>query len=158
MRSVRLSGRKRTFVGLFSYMKVDIHTKYLLVDNEAIRVWKKDGIVFCEYKPNLYVDMKVAKLTVESRQLATGGKDLPVFVDIRNLNRVEEEARKYLASKEAGENIKALAIIKAGFIVNLFANWFLKIDKPPFPTKLFTGSQMEMAVRWLELFKPEQEN
>jgi len=133
-------------------------TKYLLVDNEVIRVWRKEGIVYCEYKPNLYIDMKVAKLTVESRQIGTDGEDLPVFVDVRNLRRVEEDARKFLASDEAAVNIKALAIIKAGFVVNLFANWYLRIDRPPFPTKLFTGSQLEMAVRWLELFKPEKEN
>jgi len=138
--------------------KVEIHSKYLLVDNEVISVWKKDRIVFCEYKPNLYIDMEVAKLTVESREVGTNGMDLPVFVDVRNLRRVEEDARSYLASEEAGENIKALAIIKEGFIVNLFANWYLKVDEPPFPTRLFTSSQMEMAVRWLELFKYEKEN
>jgi len=130
--------------------------KYLLVDNEAVRIWKKDGIVYAEYKPNLYIDMRVAKLMVASREFVSNGVDYPMLADIRNLKRVEEDARKYLASDEAAADIKAAAIIKGGFVVNLLANWYLKIDKPPFPTRLFEASEMKRAIRWLTLYKTER--
>ena len=133
-----------------------IEERYLLVDNEAVRIWKKDGIVFAEYKPNLYIDMEVAKLTVKSRKQVTNGINFPVLIDIRNLKRVEEDARKYLASDEAAENVKAGAIIKDGLIVNLLANWYLSVDKPPFPTRMFGPTQIKGAMRWLALYKTEQ--
>ena len=132
--------------------------KYLHVDNEAVRVWKKDGIVIAEFKPNLTIDLETAKLAVRSRKQVADGEDYPLLVDIRNVKRIEEDARKYLASPEATEYIKAGAIIKDGFVLNLIANWFLKIDKPNVPSRLYNGSQIKMALRWLELFKTVKQN
>jgi len=144
------------FYTFVSNMEMD--AKCLRVDNAVMRLWIMDGIVFCEYKPNLYIDMEVAKLLVEARKSATKSEDFPALIDVRNLKRIEEDARKYLASDEAAENVKALAVIKEGFITNLLANWYLKIDRPPFPTRLYEASQMKMAVRWLELFKTVKQN
>ncbi|MBL4752065.1 MAG: hypothetical protein JKY52_00485 [Flavobacteriales bacterium] len=132
--------------------------EYLQLDNEAVRVWKKDGIVIAEFKPNLTIDLETAKLAVRSRKQVGNGEDYPVLVDIRNVKRIEEDARKYLASAEATEYVKAGAIIKDGFMLNLLANWFLKIDKPKVPSRLYNGSQIKMAMRWLELFKTVEQN
>lgn len=120
------------------------------IENDIVKIYLKDGIVFGGYQPELRMDLAVAKRTVEHRLTVSDGVTRPLLVDTRNLKYVEDDAREYLASKEAGQYVAALAVLTNTPIQNLFANFYMKLNKPPMPTRLFASK--EKAIRWLQLF------
>lgn len=110
----------------------------------------ENGIIYGEYFPNTVITLELAKQAVQDRYSLTKGVSYPVLADAINLKLVDDEARSYLGSEEACKYITALAIVTDKPISNLFANVYLKWDKPPVPTKLFTDKTK--ALRWLKLF------
>ena len=125
-------------------------------ENKYLEGWMENGVVFTVYKPELKIDLAIAKETVNLRKSIHNGITIPVFVDIRNLKSVTNEAREWLAQKEAQEFLSAVAIFTNTPIQNLFANFYLKLSKPPIPTQLF--SDKEKAIRWLKLFLQQKIN
>lgn len=120
------------------------------------RIWLEKGIVFTEYPPEYKMTLELAREGVEERLSISGGVTRPLLADVRNLKRVDDAAMKFLASEEAVQYLSAIAIVKETPIQNLFANFYLKFDKPRVPTRLF--SAMDKALRWLELFKDKTLN
>ena len=118
-------------------------------ENDNVKIELLDGIIFFSYKEK-NINIEVAKKTVQDRLQISKGINRPVFADIRKMNAVDNDAREYLASKEAGQFIVALAVFTNTPIQNLFANFYLKFSKPPMPTQLFTDK--EKAIRWLKLY------
>lgn len=125
-------------------------------ENEHIQVWLEEGILFFIYQPELKISLTIARQTVQDRLKVSNGVTRPVIADIRNLKHVDDDARDYLASKEAGVNINSLAVVTNTPIQNLFANFYLKLSRPPMPTQLFTDR--EKALRWLKLYTHVQVN
>lgn len=75
------------------------------------------------------------------------GKKMPVFFCANEFLGITGEARKYAASKEAGEYTLANAVLIKSLANKLLFNFFLNINKPLIPTKGF-NSQSE-AFEWL---------
>jgi hypothetical protein len=119
-------------------------------ENEYISVTLEDGIIIAIYKPNLKIDLKVAKATVEARKVISNGNVFPGLADIRNLKSITDEARDWLGTKEPNELLSSCAVLTNNPIQNLLANFYLKFSKPPIPTKLFTDKSK--AIRWLRLY------
>jgi len=126
------------------------------IENEHIKIWLRSGIIDSEYSPNLHITLQVAKKIIEDRLKVSSGVSYPCLADIRNLKRVNDDAREYLAGEEACQLITALAVLTNTPIQNLFANFYLKFNKPKVKTMLFTDK--EKALRWLELFRYHQQN
>lgn len=119
------------------------------IENDIVKIYLEGGILFASYQPDLRIDLEIAKKTVEHRLAVSNGVSRPLLADVRNLKYVENDAREYLASKEASQYVKALAVLTDTPIQNLFANFFMKVNKPPMPTHLFTNEGK--AIRWLQL-------
>jgi hypothetical protein len=83
------------------------------------------------------------------KQLAQGRK-VAVLVDISEVKGADREAREYLSSPEAGKIQSACALIVGSAVSRLVGNFFLGLNKTPFPTKLFTDEAK--AVEWLKTF------
>lgn len=121
------------------------------INNEIVNIYFKDGIIFASYQPKLAIDLETAKKTsMYRKQISDKRGPIPVLADIRNLGKVTDEAREWLATDEANELIPAMAILTNNPIQNLLANFYLMLSKPPMPTKLFTDK--EKALRWLKLY------
>ena len=73
------------------------------------------------------------------------GKELYMLVDIRQVRSANTEARRHIAKNN--EVTAAAAIIVNNGPSAIIGNFFLRIDDPPFPAKLFT--QEEKALNWL---------
>jgi hypothetical protein len=119
-------------------------------ENNYITTYMENEFLVAVYKPNLIIDLAVAKETVHARKKVGNGIDRLVYVDIRNLKSVTDEARDWLGTIEANQYIKAMAIHTNNPIQNLLANFYLMFSKPPMPTKLFTDK--DKALRWLKLY------
>lgn len=78
----------------------------------------------------------------------SGFKKVLILVDINNVKHVPRESRMYYASKEAEKIFKAAALLVGTQMSRLLGSFFLGLNKPAMPVKLFT-SEIE-AIKWLK--------
>jgi hypothetical protein len=123
-------------------------------EDEYSEMWIEDGIGYQIYKPNVEITLDIAKQMVAKRIETFRGVARPVYVDVRNLVKIDSASRKYFASKEAGQLILAGAIHLDNPINRVLGNVFLLIDEPVTPAKLFTDK--DKALEWLQQFKKAQ--
>ncbi len=121
------------------------------INNEIVNIYFKDRVIYASYQPKLAIDLEIAKKTsMYRKQISQKRGDMPVLADIRNLGKVSDEAREWLATDEANELIPAMAILTNNPIQKLLANFYLMLSKPSMPTRLFTDK--DKALRWLKLY------
>ncbi len=117
--------------------------------NDYIKFWFEDNILFGEYKKDIEIDIKAAKKIVEDRVSFCNNRDYPHYIVITGIKSTSKEARDYLAL-EGVRSMSALALITESHVSRIIGNFFMVINKPAVPTKLFTNEQE--AIRWLKHF------
>lgn len=122
-----------------------------IIENQYCSTWIENDILHHVYKPNLIIDIAIAKELVAHRLEVTAGVTRPVFVDICNLISIDGDARKYLAGPEAIKHVSAGAIYLNSYLQFLAGTVYLKVDEPLVPSRLFT--EKYKALLWLEQFK-----
>jgi hypothetical protein len=118
----------------------------ILTDSQKIYKDSK-GIVHCVNLPIERHTLEHAKSNLEVIKSLAGDKKCPVIVDIRNTRSIDGDARKFYAGAECAEVQSAAALIIGSSLTKMVANFFLGLNKPLFPTKLFTDENE--AIAWL---------
>ena len=109
-----------------------------------------DGILYWRYVSGAEVTVDVARAEIaETMRLVVehGKGKLPFVIDIRNIRSITREAREYLASAEASEPLTAVGLLTTSPISRVIGNFFLGLNRPPHPIRMFTSE--EDAVAWL---------
>lgn len=70
-----------------------------------------------------------------------------IFVDICKMHSIDGESRRYLAAFETAKDIIGTAILFDNYLHYLMLSVFLKVDRPIYPTKIFTNEKK--ALLWL---------
>jgi len=110
-------------------------------------VWLEDGMV-CALSENCeHHTLQEALRNVEIITRLSGGARMALLVDFTGIKSMSREAREYYTRKEAKSYLLATAIITRSNLERLIANFFLGINRTPFPTRLFNDAQE--ARRWL---------
>lgn len=122
----------------------------VLLKNEIVEIELNDSILVATWK-HIAIDMNVALYAVESRLKVSNGLSYPILIDIKNVTTVSKEARDFLASKEGCKGVTASAILINSAITSMVGNFFIKINKPLVPTKLFTDKSA--AIKWLSKYR-----
>lgn len=130
-------------------MKKKINKKILLLDNEYGKYELENGIMIATWKKS-FIDLTVAKNTVNGRLLVASGQKYPVLAKIKSINDCTKEARVFLASEKACEGIIAGAICVDSALENMIATIFIYMSKPVVPTKIFKDEAK--AKEWLGQF------
>lgn len=120
-------------------------------ENDFCRMWISNGILHGEYKPELVMNVEIAKQMVNHRLKVSNGVSHPMLLDVRNLVSTDRTTMKYYKTKEVVQYVTAAAIITGNSITSLAGNIFLTLEKPLIPTKLFTDEKK--ALEWLEKYK-----
>lgn len=110
------------------------------------------------YEGIIHVHVKEkAKITVDHAEENTrfvielsGGEILPMLVDTRNILTISKEARDHFSMKDREGKVNAIAILIGNPLSKIVGNFFLGLNKPKVPTKLFTDEKQ--AHVWLEQF------
>jgi hypothetical protein len=63
---------------------------------------------------------------------------------------MDKEARDYLSSDSANEGLIAGAIIMDSVFTSILGNFFLSVNKPNIPARMFTDK--DQAIKWLRKF------
>ena len=111
----------------------------------------EDGIMYGLYKAGPVFNINIAKQCVKDRLAFAEGKTYPALIDIRNIKSIDKDARDYLGSKEATQQINAAAILMSSYVGKMIATIFLTFNKPSsVPMKLF--SDKKDAIKWLKKY------
>lgn len=114
-------------------------------------MWIEDNIIFGKYKPDLVINLKIAKEIVTDRKKVSKGISRSFLIDITGLLSVDAPARKYMAGADACEFLNAGAVYTPNKLLAFLGNAWILLDKPLVPAKIF--SNKEAALKWLEPFK-----
>jgi hypothetical protein len=123
----------------------------LLYKSDVVEGYLDDGIFIAVFKVKKF-DLDAAKITVQKRLEASKGISYPLLIDARNVQSITKEARDYFASEEGVSLLLASALILDSVLGKFLGNFFLQINKPKTPLKLFIDEKE--AFKWLQQFKP----
>ncbi len=110
----------------------------------------EDGIIRGIILPTAEHTLTDAKENTEASEKLSKGEKHPVFIDLRKCKSITSEARAHYARKEAAEEANAIALFIGSPVSKVIGNFFLGLNKPLCPTRLFT-SEAE-ALGWLKGF------
>ena len=117
-------------------------------ENENIKIWKEEEVIYSLYKQNAIVTLDAAKEIVKQRLLFQNFEEFPFIAFLsQDVKIITPEARKYFAM-EGYEGISKMAIVTNSTMKAILANIYITIDKPVKPTKLFKSE--EEALIWLK--------
>jgi hypothetical protein len=123
----------------------------LLYKTDVVEGYMDDGIFIAVFKVKKF-DLDAAKDTVKKRLEASNGIAYPLLIDARQVQSITKEARDYFASDEGVSMLLASALILDSVLGKFLGNFFLQINKPKTPLRLFIDEKE--ALKWLQQFKP----
>jgi len=127
--------------------------KELLFSNDILDGHLDDGIMVLKFKVKKF-DLEAAKVVVASRLEASNGISYPMLVDGRDVSSITKEARDYFAKDDGIKLLLASALVADSVLGKFIGNFFLQINKPILPLRLFTDEKE--AYKWLQQFKPKK--
>ncbi len=76
-----------------------------------------------------------------------------VIIDMSAVFEISKEARDYFANERTASIQRATALLIGSAVSRIIGNFFLGLNKPITPTRLFTDP--EEAIKWLHTFSDE---
>jgi hypothetical protein len=120
-----------------------------VIANPKFRMWlRPDGIVQMVFTPRVATDLADARAAIDAVIQLTGGRRSPVLVDLHESGPPDRSARSELARRD--DVASAVAMIVDTPLNRMLGNFFLSVNKPQFPTRLFDNEAS--AVAWLQGF------
>lgn len=121
----------------------------LLLDNEYSKIELSNGIIIATWKAS-FIDLNIAKNAVSSRLSVTARQNYPVLIKMKSVKGSTKEARDFLSSEKGSDGVIAGAILVDSIVENMLATFFIYLNKPGIPTKIFKDESK--AIEWLEQF------
>ena len=127
-----------------------------VIKTRVSKVWLgEDGIIRVVTFPNVDVTLEdITEINTHMKKIAKG-KKLPVYNDIKGVKSITREARLFTSSEDSDQVSSAAALLIGSPVSKVIGNFFLGLNKSPYPTKLFTSK--EKAVKWLKGFVEKNE-
>ncbi len=121
-------------------------------ETEYVNMFIEDGIFQCYFKSMEVMDIGVAKQTVNDRLNFFQNKSYPSLFDITEVKQTTKEARDFMAN-EGNDLVLASAMVVTNPMLKMMANFYIMVNRPKNPTKLFTDR--DSALEWLSQFRDE---
>ena len=121
-----------------------------VVETQTCKIWLEDDIIHIVSLPGTEETLETAKENLAAvKKLVKNGKK-PLLADMSQIKSVSREARECYSRKESEEFTSAMALIAKSAVSKVIGNFFLGLNKPPYPIKLFTSEKE--AIDWLKEF------
>lgn len=106
--------------------------------------WIEDGIVYFVYAKGTMLDFELARKIVSDLNKFLNGTIYPSLIDINGIVSANKPARDYIA--EVSKILfSKVAFISSNTLSNIIGNFFLEVNKPEIPVKLFRDKQKALA-------------
>jgi hypothetical protein len=120
-----------------------------VIETRSARIWLgDDGIARSRGKVTENSTVEDARDFVSAFAKLANGKARPLLADIREMKSISKEVRNFFANDEQVKMITASALIVGSPVSRLIGNFFLGLNKPNIPVRLFDSE--EEAVEWLQ--------
>jgi hypothetical protein len=106
-----------------------------------------DGYILTKVKSGAEIGLNDAKENTEIVINLSKGKNFPILVDLREIKSISKEARDHFSMRGRKPHVTAIAMLVNSPVSRIVGNFFLGLNKPTVPTRLF-NSQKE-AVNWI---------
>ena len=125
------------------------------INTNNAQVWMRDeDIIQCRVKPDAKFTIAEAEEILNVVKKLTKGKKHPALVDISKIKSVDKETRDYVADSEFASVNLCVALIVNSPVSKIVGNFFMGLNKPMFPIKLFNSE--DKALIWLNEYKEKQ--
>jgi hypothetical protein len=124
---------------------------------EVSKFWTwidENGIIHTQVKPNaeIYIDDAKENSKVVN-ELGVDGTGL--LVDSWEIKSMTRDARQFFTVRNRNSKINTIGIVTRSPVSKIIANFFLRVNKPDMPCKLFNSK--EKALIWVnKTLKPEK--
>ncbi len=120
-----------------------------VVKTKAYTTWMgADGIARTVVKPDIEVGLKEAQENTEAVSSLYTGKKFPLLIDSRNIKYITKEARDHFSVRNRETVVTSFGILIYSPLSRIIGNFFMGLNKPAVPAKLFTSE--EEAIHWLK--------
>ncbi|PSR53138.1 hypothetical protein AHMF7605_06140 [Adhaeribacter arboris] len=119
-------------------------------ETKYVNMYIQEGIFQCYFKAMDIMDINVAEATVRDRLQFFENTAYPCLFDITQVKETTKDARDFMAN-EGNNLVLASAMVVNSPMLKMMANFYIMVNKPKNPTRLFTDR--ESALEWLEQFK-----
>ena len=129
-------------------LKVETSTQKLYWDSDNDIVW---GELFADQ-----VTEELAKENVDAQESvrdAVSKAKTRVLIDMTAVSEISKEARDYFANERTASIQRATALLIGSPVSRVIGNFFMGLNKPISPTRLFTDPQK--AIQWLHTFSDD---
>ncbi|MFM1875428.1 MAG: hypothetical protein RL266_1165 [Bacteroidota bacterium] len=102
---------------------------------------RHEGVVLAKVIHNVDIDLDRAKTYHALVKYLSRGAEHCTVIDLSGISSISPEARAYLqkTSSEWGKTI-AVALVTSTFTARIIAGFFLSVNKPSYPVKVFTDT------------------
>lgn len=126
-------------------LKEETSTQKIYWDNENEIVW---GEIYADVNS---LDKAIENIDAQERVRDSLKRDKTrVLIDMGVVTEINKEARDYFANERTASIQRATALLTNSNISRVIGNFFLGLNKPISPTKLFTDANE--AIKWLHTF------
>lgn len=120
------------------------------VSTRSSRVWLDDeGIIQEVVNPGSVLDLADAKESIAAEAKFAQGRRLPLLVDMSQVKSISRAARTVYA-KEGPTIVCAVALVVGSPLNRMIGNFFLGLNRPLIPLRLFSSTAD--AAAWLRQF------
>lgn len=106
-----------------------------------------DGIARTKVKPQSEITVKEAKENSDAVNSLHSETNFPLLVDARNIKSMTKDARDHFSMNNRASYVNAFAILIDSPLSKIIGNFFMGLNKPRVPARLFT--EEEEALLWL---------
>lgn len=108
---------------------------------------REDDLVIVTIADDLMIDLEKATLMDAAMRKITQEQPKKILVLNGKYTSATTEAREFLASRAKLKQIEKCSVIIHSLSQRILANFFIKVNKPPFPIRFFTS--LDAAEKWL---------
>lgn len=108
---------------------------------------RDDGIIHWTSRQDSHETTATAKECIAGIERMSPGKRVPYLADIRRVRTAERGARREFAGENMAAVVTRIGLVIDSGLSKVVGNFFLGLNKPLVPTRLFTS--IDAAVAWL---------
>jgi len=118
-----------------------------VITHPKFRMWQRpDGIVQMKWTTQVASDLEDATAAVSAMTELTCGRRSPLLVDMHDGGQWSRPARLEFSRRE--DVVRAVALIVGTPLSRIMGNFFLSVNKPSFPVRLFDDEAS--GLDWLQ--------
>ncbi len=109
---------------------------------------RPDNILYTDCFPNTVMTLADGKESTRISGEMVNYQPLPLLCDLTNVVKMTQECRRHFSGEEHAKTFSKCALIVTSPISKIIGNFFLGLNKPIKPTRLFTSK--EEGLKWLK--------